>query len=330
MSMSKQIQRVGDANNGGGVIQSTPQSTVYANGRLVAVTGSRGSPHPKKHDSWSTGFGSGSVRIDCYGINLTGDRDSCGHIRIGGSDDIYIGESGDREMACQSSDVTYVTPEGVTTMYTPAAQRQMGSEGPGQVSASDPPEATMQDKTEPPEVEPGPPVSCGEFNQDTPDSVQLSTNYRLSDVTLKTTFPHKVVAARGLSRPDIICNLKQMCESIAEPVRAKVLALGHPRLTITSSFRPGEARSHHGVGAAFDMQVLSMKPQEMFELAQWISSSLPVDQIILEGVGARNHWIHASMALRGANSVGAGARILTQTSSGGYAKGLFLLNYGRV
>lgn len=316
------------------MITNTPQTTVFANGSAVAVWGAKGSGHahgPNQHqhdaNAWSVRGDNTAVRIECHAVSLTGDRDTCGHVRIGGSSDIFIGED-NSHMACQSTDIDYITPEGITTLYTPSAQRSMGTEAPGVISQNDPPGAIMQDKDEPPAPEPGPPASCEEFTDDTPDSVQLSTNFNLAQVSTQAPAgSHRVRAQCGLTRPDIMCNLKQMCTQIAEPVLERVKSLGHPRLTVSSGFRAlsGNGRSHHYRGAALDLQVLSMKPTEMFELAQWISTSLPCDQIILEGVGASHHWIHVSLPLRNVNAVS--SRILTQTGQDSYTAGLFLLNY---
>ena len=51
-------QRNGDSNDGGGVINSIPQSTVFA---------------------------------EKIAINRTGDADTCEHTRAGGSDDVFVG-----------------------------------------------------------------------------------------------------------------------------------------------------------------------------------------------------------------------------------------------
>ena len=40
------VARMGDLNSGGGIILTIPQSTVFANGKLISVDGSRGSGHP--------------------------------------------------------------------------------------------------------------------------------------------------------------------------------------------------------------------------------------------------------------------------------------------
>lgn len=90
-------QRDGDANSAGGVINSIPQSTVYANGRLIAVDGSIGTGHPPcpidpTHcaGAWATSGGSGTVSINGIPVNFTGNSDTCGHARVGGSGTVNI------------------------------------------------------------------------------------------------------------------------------------------------------------------------------------------------------------------------------------------------
>lgn len=90
-------QREGDANNAGGVITTIPQSTVFANGRLVSINGSIGTSHPPcpidpAHCSgnWQTASGSSNVFINGIPVNFTGNSDTCGHVRVGGSGSVNI------------------------------------------------------------------------------------------------------------------------------------------------------------------------------------------------------------------------------------------------
>ena len=87
------VARMGDLNTGGGIIQTIPQSTVYANGKLISVNGSRGSWHaPGIHalNAWVTANGSSTVYINNISINDQGDVDSCvTHARVGGSPDVF-------------------------------------------------------------------------------------------------------------------------------------------------------------------------------------------------------------------------------------------------
>ena len=88
------VQRKADANNGGGVISSTAQSTVYANDKLISVNGSTVTTHgtyPNVHVGVTTANGSSTVFAGGIAINRTGDADSCTHTRTGGSGDVFVG-----------------------------------------------------------------------------------------------------------------------------------------------------------------------------------------------------------------------------------------------
>ena len=83
-----------DANTGGGTIISVPQSTVYANSKLLSVNGSSVSSHGTGldvHPVLPTANGSSTVFAGGRKVNRTGDADSCGHTRAGGSDNVNIG-----------------------------------------------------------------------------------------------------------------------------------------------------------------------------------------------------------------------------------------------
>ena len=87
-------QRNGDANTGGGVINSIPQSTVFVNSKLVSVNGSKGTGHGigiHAANAWDTANGSSTGFAGGIAINRTGDADTCAHTRAGGSDDVFVG-----------------------------------------------------------------------------------------------------------------------------------------------------------------------------------------------------------------------------------------------
>ena len=87
-------QRNGDSNDGGGVINSIPQSTVFVNSKLVSVNGSKGTGHGigiHAANAWDTANGSSTVFAGGIAINRTGDADTCAHTRAGGSDDVFVG-----------------------------------------------------------------------------------------------------------------------------------------------------------------------------------------------------------------------------------------------
>ena len=87
------VARMGDLNSGGGIILTIPQSTVFANGKLISVDGSRGTGHPvgPPHalNVWLTANGSSTVTINNIPVNDQGDADTCTHVRVGGSPDVF-------------------------------------------------------------------------------------------------------------------------------------------------------------------------------------------------------------------------------------------------
>ena len=94
-NMGNPIQRMGDANSGGGVIDSIPQGTVKANSLVVSIDGSKGTGHGvgiHSYHAWDTANGSSIVRIGGTPINRTGDADTCTHARVGGSSNVNVGD----------------------------------------------------------------------------------------------------------------------------------------------------------------------------------------------------------------------------------------------
>lgn len=89
------VQREGDSNSAGGAAKAGVAS-VRVNGSTVCVTGTGvtahapwGIPHPP-HAAASTTGGSATVRAGGVPINRTGDVDTCGHARVGGSPDVRV------------------------------------------------------------------------------------------------------------------------------------------------------------------------------------------------------------------------------------------------
>jgi uncharacterized Zn-binding protein involved in type VI secretion len=91
------VQRVGDANSGGGVILKGDPS-VLINGRPIALVDSPVSPHApcgrrggERHCNAQTQASNDSVLVNGQKITLSGSRDTCGHDRSTGSADVGIG-----------------------------------------------------------------------------------------------------------------------------------------------------------------------------------------------------------------------------------------------
>ena len=100
------VQRRTDANNASptpGLIENTPSaindalnSTVFANTLLVSVDGCIGNSHsnfdpPHQKPTWKTANGSNNVFVEGTPVTRTGDNDTCGHTRVGGSADFFVG-----------------------------------------------------------------------------------------------------------------------------------------------------------------------------------------------------------------------------------------------
>jgi uncharacterized Zn-binding protein involved in type VI secretion len=93
------VQRNGDSNAGGGVANGGVAS-VRVNGRPIMIPGQSVTPHPpyprrgrNAHNNGSTVTAGGipTVRAGGQPVVVTGDADSCGHPRVGGSDNVRAG-----------------------------------------------------------------------------------------------------------------------------------------------------------------------------------------------------------------------------------------------
>jgi len=90
------VQRVGDKNSAGGEILEGDSSVTF-NGKAVALDNALvsshapfGKPHPP-HQAARTRATESSVTVNGKKIIVTGDIDTCGHARVGGSADVTIG-----------------------------------------------------------------------------------------------------------------------------------------------------------------------------------------------------------------------------------------------
>lgn len=131
-----------------------------------------------------------------------------------------------------------------------------------------------------------------------PDNQKISNLFKLSDLSSRAAFPHKVVAQRGLTVGQIACNLSLLAKNCIDPIKAK-----YPNMKITSGFRPLDpsgkgAGSQHLIGQACDMQFSGVSNRQLLDVAKWIrdESGIPFDQLILEHQtgGTKRSWIHIS------------------------------------
>lgn len=139
------------------------------------------------------------------------------------------------------------------------------------------------------------PCDCNEFEGVTnfPDGLQLSKYYNLGDLSSRAAAVQEtVIAQRGLTKPQIICNLKNLAVNCLDMIKEK-----YPDMIVTNAFRldnsSGKNISDHGTGMAADLQFTSASTSDYFEIVKWITSNVQHKQVLLEyGGGARNPWIH--------------------------------------
>lgn len=139
------------------------------------------------------------------------------------------------------------------------------------------------------------PCDCNEFQGVSvfPDSIKLSKYYNLGQLSSQSAVvKEKVVDQRGLTRGQIVCNLKNLAVNCLDKIKEK-----YPDVVVTNAFRTDKGGrtnvSDHGTGMAADLQFPSIPASRYFEVVNWIAANVPYKQLLLEyGGGARNPWIH--------------------------------------
>lgn len=237
-----------------------------------------------------------------------GDPVNCGSNMATGSQNVCTG-GGCNPVAGTISTV-YEHTNGLVYIFTASDVSQMENDGPESVPARNAGDDALQ--TPPPQpvdpieedntpAVPGEPIEtdCGIIQVPAPDSLQLSPNFTLGDVSSLTHFGRQrgsqsgpVRAQLGLSYEDIVCNLKALCENCLEPLAE---LFGRQNMLLTSGFRRGSSgTSQHLLGMACDVQYPGIPASEYYPRAQAVvRSGIPFDQFILE-YGNNNPWHHIS------------------------------------
>lgn len=344
--MSAPIQRLSDSNSGGGSITSTDgNGTVFANNLLVSVNGSKGTGHGKgshKPGAWATAGGSGTVFAHGVPVNYTGNGDTCGHPRVGGSGNVFVGDSVDidtpsnramnklDEEDAVNPGPTVNSPAGTPTSTTQVLLEQEVRDG--TISANElnvpPPKPVAQESTTS-TVNTGTvlTVDCSDIASLTPfptgnniDLIRLTSRITVANLTRKpfVIFDNPLRGPEGsLSIEEIVCNLKLLAINVIEPVLTK-----YPNAFVTNTWRPlgiGSPTSQHPKGMACDIQFKNAKKDEYFEIAKWCRDNVVYDQLLLEykSTGSGLPWIHMSF-----NKANNRKQVLTFWNNKTYAQGL--------
>lgn len=152
------------------------------------------------------------------------------------------------------------------------------------------------------------PASCTDIPENSPDSFKLSPSFTLGDLSTNAACARTagaasgpVIANKGLSRAEIICNLRHLALNTLEPI---VAHYGRKNMLITSGFRHNTNGSDHNIGSACDIQFfvngVKANGQALDVIEKYIINTLkvPFTQIIHEN----NSWLHFACHRDGTNS----------------------------
>jgi hypothetical protein len=330
------IQRIGDTNDyPAAATNSDGNSSVYANNILVLVNGSTVQPHvPRRggyvHDPTATANGSSSVFAHGVEVNFTDNPDTCGHARIGGSDDVFVGDSVDQDTPSNrtmngADEEDAVNPGGGAALV--AAAVASGVVSATEVLAGSTPVVGTKDTSTGTNAGVVLSTDCSDIasldpfpSGDAIDSIQLSTNFTVGKMTRKpyVTFDHALRSGTGgLSLEEIICNLKMLAINVVEPMKAQ-----YSNAFLTNTWRPagiGSATSQHPKGMACDIQFKGASKKDYFTIAKWFRDNLVYDQLLLEykTTGSGLPWIHISF-----NKASNRKQVLTLLNNATHSQGL--------
>lgn len=147
--------------------------------------------------------------------------------------------------------------------------------------------------------------------------MELSPNFTLAELIKSQTAERKGID--NYPEPSHIENLKLLAENILQPIRDKfgpfIVSSGYrsPELCVAVG---STIKSQHAKGQAADFEVSGI---DNYDLARWIESNLPFDQLILECYkpGDKNSgWVHCSYVHEPRKET------LTYQRDVGYQKGL--------
>ena len=327
------VQRIGDANDAGAVTSNGDgNSTVYANYILVNVNGSSVVPHSLDHIGVVTANGSSNVFAHNVSVNFTDNPDTCGHVRVGGSSNVFVGDSVDQDTPPNreindSDEEDTVNPGGGAARV--AAAVAAGTLSAAEVAAGNTPVVTTTDASTGTNAGVVISTDCSDIHTlfsgvaptgDAIDAISLTTNYTIGKMTRKpyVLYDHALRdGTGGLTLEEIVCNLKMLAINILEPVRAQ-----YANVFLTNTWRPiGDkaSTSQHPKGMACDMQFKGISKKDYFAIAQWCRDNLVYDQLLLEykTTGSGLPWIHMSF-----NKTNNRKQVLTFMNNSTFAQGL--------
>ncbi len=337
-------QRVTDKNDANGtIVDADGNTSVYSNNLLSSVNTSTVDYFP---GNTVTANGSNSVFINEKPFNYTDNADADGAFRIGGSDNVFVGDDIDQDTietrAINEGDEEDLYEPDPPAPGQPAPtsrgqvyiERQVaeGKVSPKELTKASTPVVGATDSA-PPSNPTTTNNDCADihliFNPIPPavrptgdaiDTVPLGGGYTIGKLTRRpnVTFDHPLRGpSLGLSVEDVACNLKLLAVNCLIPIRTRF-----PNMFITNTFRPsgiGSPTSQHPRGQAADLQFRGVTKKDYFEIAKVIRDLVPYDQLLLEykTTGTGLPWIHISF-----NKTSNRSQVLTFLNDRVYARGL--------
>jgi len=310
--------------HGGQIISASPDR--QANGLGVARIGDM--VMCPQHGLVTIINGSSGVQTNGLATARLGDMLSCGATIIMGSPDMDTGDTGPGS-AVQGPVILYPAPDGgAPLVYTeqdlgpeyddppsnsaglsiyppirdraPTAAEVARNDALVGTAPAPTPVSTETTAATPPASQP---VDASGITSPIPDSLQLSPNFTVGDLSTKALCAHKLQAQHGLTDVQIATNLKALCVNVLEPFAAK---FGRTNMVINSAFRPtgssvvASGYSQHESGCAADIRFVdqnrgSISTDVWWDRVLWIKDNLPYDQMIVEYIHNKP-WIHLSFA----------------------------------
>lgn len=184
--------------------------------------------------------------------------------------------------------------------------------------AADAYERGLTDETPPTESETVSPteqrsatVGCNDIPDDAPNTYRISPSFTVASFTVgdnqgnlyQAPLRHRLPprTALGLSRKDVICNLKFLSNNTLEPLKAWVAANTQYYFVIGSGFRNATTGSDHNRGQAADLHFFSKQGRARVsrEALRAVvvrivnEANIPYTQLILEYDGSNSRgWLH--------------------------------------
>lgn len=273
-------------------------------------------PNSSPHGA-TTIAGTPVVIVNDLQCTRIGDPISCGSVVAQGSSNVFAGTAASGtvggvtipidqnspinaaalilELGYSAIDDEYETNDG-QEVYPPVPQ-----------TSSPPPidQPSIEENNQRPADYTTPVTDCSMITTPVDYSLQLSSHFKLEDLSVKAYFPHAIKAQNGLTLSQISCNLKALAENVLEVIWAQ-----YPGFRVNSAFRTRQnGRSQHEKGQAADLQWPGISYDEYWTRINWVKDNVNYDQLLFEH--GNSPWIHVSFNTGGNRSKSAPNAVMT-------------------